>query len=151
MIDRRGETQTVDISRTVESAVQSVTDTYPEASVTVDASVNTEVEVHPDFERAVRHAVQNGVEHGDGDTDPVTVAVRRGDDGVEVTVDDRGPGIPSGELEPLRNGTETQLSHGTGVGLWVIDRVVRYSGGTVNFETSDNGTTVRIILLTTDR
>ncbi|MFB6175599.1 MAG: GAF domain-containing protein [Halobaculum sp.] len=146
VIDRRDDRRTLDVSNCVEKAVASVRSEHQAAEITLDATTNTEATVHPDFERAVRHAVENAVEHGDGTQRPVTVGVSQADERIRVTVDDKGPGISENELAPIRNGEETELRHGSGVGLWIIDRIIEYSGGVVNYETSEAGTTVRIDL-----
>ena len=119
-------------------------------------------------ENAVEHgstspdsqARQDAVEHVDDPTVSVTATVdggvaseesapssERSSDGGElrVTVADDGPGIPDGELAPLDAGTETQLEHATGIGLWVVQWSVDSLGGTVSFDT-DDGTTVTVRL-----
>jgi signal transduction histidine kinase len=76
----------------------------------------------------------------------VTVRAATLETGVVIEIEDDGPGIPESELDPLAAGGETQLVHGSGAGLWIVDRVVRYSGGTVEFDSSESGTVVRLIL-----
>jgi len=145
IVDRRGEFVATRIDRLVRSAVEGVAGDYPDAEIGVGPLPGVELELHPHFEYAVRHAVENGVEHQSGES-WVTVRAATLETGVVIEVEDDGPGIPEAELDPLAAGEETQLVHGSGAGLWIVDRVVRYSGGTVEFDTSDSGTVVRLIL-----
>ena len=68
------------------------------------------------------------------------VAVDPSPETVSITVTDDGPGIPDHELDVL-TGSEpiTQLSHGSGLGLWLVVWVTESYGGTVSFEESDEG------------
>ncbi|WP_407647948.1 ATP-binding protein [Halarchaeum nitratireducens] len=59
---------------------------------------------------------------------------------------DDGPGIPAAEVEVLTNGTESDLEHGSGLGLWTVVWCLRRLGGDVTFERTDDGTTVRLWL-----
>jgi signal transduction histidine kinase len=64
---------------------------------------------------------------------------------VTVTVRDRGPGVPEHELAVIREGDESALEHGSGLGLWLVQWGVTALGGDLDFETSD-GTTASVTL-----
>jgi PAS domain S-box-containing protein len=78
--------------------------------------------------------------------DPVT-GVR----GIAIAVADSGSGIPEATLrkiwEPFFT---TKQDTGTGLGLWLVDEMVKKNGGTIRFRTSTKlprqGTTFRIFL-----
>lgn len=147
VVDNHGASQTVQIDNLVESVADGISETYPEATITTGEFPKTELAVHPQFEYAVRHAIENAVEHHEDDTDPrVEVRVASLERGVVIEVEDEGPGLPESEIEPLLAGEETRLVHGSGAGLWILDRVVQYSGGAVEFDTGEDGTTVRMIV-----
>ncbi len=145
IVDRREEQTTVPVAATVESAVEDALGSNADADVTVEGDLDATVRAHPDLDRALAHAIENGIVHG-SDSPVVTVQARETTDNVEIRVVDDGPGIPRHELEPLRAGQETSLSHSSGVGLWIIDRVLDYSGGTVQFDADDDGTAVTMRL-----
>ncbi len=145
IVDRREEQTSVSVGATVESAVADALDSAPDADVSVEGDLDARVRAHPDLDRALAHAIENGIVHGD-DPPAVTVEARETDDDVVIRVVDDGPGIPHHELEPLRAGQETSLSHSSGVGLWIIDRVLDYSGGTVQFDADQDGTAVTMRL-----
>ena len=145
VVDRRGEFVSAQTDALVRSAVEKVADDYPDAEIGVGPLPAVELEVHPHFEYAIRHAVENGVEHQSGEPQVVVRAATL-NTGVVIEIEDDGPGVPESELDPLAAGEETQLVHGSGAGLWIVDRVVEYSGGTVEFDSSESGTVVRLIL-----
>jgi sensor histidine kinase regulating citrate/malate metabolism len=114
-----------------------------------DVRVTTESPEQPVLttsEDAVSIAVENTVENAlDHAASAVTVAIEDADGGYRVVVDDDGPGIPKEELVPIETGTETNLRHGRGLGLWQLRWSVDKLNGELSFDTTD-GTTVRITI-----
>lgn len=81
--------------------------------------------------RAVRNLIDNAVAHGGG----ATVAVEERPDGIEIRIEDDGPGIPAGRLaealEPFRR-LETSRNRdtgGAGLGLAIAQAVAQAHGG----------------------
>jgi len=66
------------------------------------------------------------------------------EDPVTVTVTDDGPGLPQSEREILQGREESQLSHGQGLGLWMVHWAVTEVGGTVSVD--DDGSAVTLTL-----
>ena len=93
----------------------------------------------------VTNLVENALQHAEDPT--VTVTATVDDDAVVLTVSDDGPGIPDHELGVLDRGRETDLSHGSGIGLWLIQWAVTSLRGTVAFDTTA-GTTATVRLPT---
>ncbi|MEZ3143510.1 PAS domain S-box protein [Halobaculum sp. MBLA0143] len=115
----------------------------PREGVTVETAVPAEVSVVTDraaFRAAVAAALDNAVEYA---ANEVSVTGHRDDDAIVVEIADDGPGIPDAELESLHRGTETELKHGRGLGLWQLRWGVDELNGVLSFDT-DDGTTVRI-------
>jgi two-component system, OmpR family, sensor histidine kinase MtrB len=86
------------------------------------------------LERIVANLVTNAETHGGGCL-AVTVTVDGAD--LRVTVDDAGPGIPADRRDRIferfaRNGSSAD--GGVGLGLAIVDRHVRWLGGTVRVE-----------------
>ena len=54
-----------------------------------------------------------------------------------VRVADDGPGIPEQELDILRKGHETQLQHGSSLGLWLAYWLVSAMGGDLRFDDNE--------------
>lgn len=63
-----------------------------------------------------------------------------------VTVSDNGPGIPSDLRPHLFEPFVSSKSHGTGLGLALVAKVVQDHGGVIEFDTSPEGTEFRMFL-----
>jgi len=118
------------------------------AEIVVDREASGNILAHPKLSTAIYHLVENGLEHGiqeDSTAKQVRLTTYEEDEKTVIEVEDDGPGIPEDELAVLDRHDESALEHGSGVGLWLIDRIVEYSEATIEFETKD-GTTARIRL-----
>ncbi|MFC7020290.1 MULTISPECIES: PAS domain S-box protein [Haloarcula] len=103
------------------------------------------------FRRILDELVENAKTHA-GESPTVEVDVDVSPETVSVTVADDGPGLPEHELAVV-TGREpiTQLSHGSGLGLWLVVWVTESYGGTVDFEESAaGGAAVTLTLPRTD-
>ncbi|MFB6296504.1 MAG: sensor histidine kinase [Halobacteriales archaeon] len=56
---------------------------------------------------------------------------------VTIEVADNGPGIPEQDRNVLKEGRETALEHGSGLGLWLVYWVIDKSGGVLGFDEND--------------
>jgi two-component system, LuxR family, sensor kinase FixL len=66
--------------------------------------------------------------------------------GVEVSVSDRGGGIPPGDLERIFEPFVTTKEHGTGLGLSICRTIITTHGGRLWAENSGEGATFRFTL-----
>jgi PAS domain S-box-containing protein len=140
---------TIDIVPVVENCCEAVSDDYPDASLAVDTPDTQAVIADETIETVVENLVENALKHaGDSPTVRVSVtAAENSDNLVRLRVADDGPGIPREQIEAIRTREETQMVHGTGLGLWVVYWLVDSYGGELAFEgTGDNGTTVVVLL-----
>ncbi len=97
-----------------------------EGRVVADASMLRQV---------VWNLVRNGVQASSAG-DPVDVRVEREADHFELVVRDDGPGIASEALPRLFDAFYTTRSHGTGVGLAVVKRIVDDHGWKLRVESA---------------
>ncbi len=102
------------------------------------------------MDQALTNLLENAARYSLPGTE-IGVAVSRWQDGLEVRVSDRGPGIPKGEREQVfREFYRRDVGErrgGTGLGLAIAQAVVAAHGGTVWIEdTPGGGTTVGIRL-----
>ena len=95
------------------------------------------------LESVVANLIENGLEHGGGS---VTVSASTSVSTARIEVGDSGDGIPEHELSVIEEGRETDLEHGSGIGLWLIEWGVTALGGGVSYETSSEGTTAIVEL-----
>ena len=86
--------------------------------------------------RLAQNLIANAARHG-GSGGIVEVALTRVGDAAQLTVSDRGPGMTPEELEnaftAFYRGPEARLSRsrGTGLGLSLVDEIVRAHGGSI--------------------
>ncbi|WP_135304459.1 PAS domain S-box protein [Haloarcula amylovorans] len=134
----------------VVDAVTSLVDTYERNhGVTVEMDVpETDARTADGrFTRVVEELLNNSVEHAGSDP-ALSIDIATTEQRVTVTVADDGPGIPAHELDVL-TGEEpiTQLSHSSGLGLWLVVWMTESYGGTVTFDgTDETGTVVTLTL-----
>lgn len=50
-----------------------------------------------------------------------------------------GATLPQSEVKALVRDEETQLSHGSSLGLWLVNWIGELSGGSLSFRTSEDG------------
>jgi signal transduction histidine kinase len=142
----------VDIGDVTASVVADVRERYPE--VTVEATVRADQTVHTDrtvLTYVLSNLIENAAEHNDADAPEVSVTVadaeRDGAELVEITVGDNGPGIADRERQVIEAGEETELRHGSGLGLWTAKWGSRILGGRLRFDPNHpRGTVVSITL-----
>lgn len=83
------------------------------------------------LKRALTNLIDNAVKYGGS----ATVAIRETSKGIEISIDDTGPGIPEEELshvfEPLYRleNSRSRETGGMGLGLAIVQSIVRAHGG----------------------
>jgi len=146
--DGREEHTLIELDEMLAEEAGRATDCYPGATVDLEieeglATRGTQLHV------AVRELLGNAIEHNDGEPAVTVRTVReQSPDGtVYVDVIDNGPGIPDNERETLSRGRETDLLHGSSLGLWLVHWLVTHAGGTLTIEKTDQqGSVIRVAL-----
>jgi signal transduction histidine kinase len=126
-----GETPTgrVAVGPLLEAVVADRRERHPDATVASSAPDGLAVVAPEALREAVAELVDNAVEHA-GPEPVVRVTARPLGDRVEITVADDGPGIPDDQWALVAGEREiTQLSHGSGLGLWLVRWVVEAAAG----------------------
>jgi signal transduction histidine kinase len=98
----------------------------------------------------ISNLVGNAIQHSPA-TSAVTVIARDEQEYAVVEVRNAGAPIPAGQLEhifePFHRGEEAKPSTGLGLGLYIVERIVRAHGGTITVtSTRDEGTTFAVRL-----
>ncbi len=150
-------TEPVELNALLEQLTETLTETHG-GTVAIEQAEELTIRTNRQLLGSVlSNVIENGLEHG-GEQPQVTVrtAVDRvvdmesrtpvGRNVVRIEVHDTGPGIPSHELSVLKQGEETDLEHGSGIGLWLVEWGTTALGGTAEFEATDSGTVVTIEL-----
>ncbi|MFB6141920.1 MAG: sensor histidine kinase [Halorientalis sp.] len=120
--------------------------TFPGVVLDVDCPATVRVRADEDLPLAVRSLVENAVVHNDAAAPAVWLRVVADEDTARLIVEDDGPGISLEECRAVRDRSVDPLEHGSGLGLWLVDWVVRNSGGDVDIAPTDSGTRVTVEL-----
>jgi len=141
----------VSVGRVAAAVRAEYAERFPEARI--DVSVRDDVAVRGDdrLEEAIGHLVENAVVHSRGDAARVAITADRHPEAgiVAVHVADDGPGVPDGVRGVITGEMEvTQLTHNTGIGLWLVAWIAEAYGGEIAFGPGidGEGTTVTLRL-----
>jgi PAS domain S-box-containing protein len=89
------------------------------------------------FTQVLTNLIENGIRHG---SDPVRVTARKEGDHVVVSVDDSGDGIPPAiRTRAFTKFWTTGQRGGSGLGLYLVNGLVRAHGGTVSIDDAPEG------------
>lgn len=125
----------------VKEIVETVSTRYPAAEITIDERATVWVDIDEAFTYALTETLENAIHHNEEsapDTE-VTIGPSPNTGRVEIRVSDANSPIPEDEINALRTPSETtNVSHGTGVGLFVIKWCIESLGGEIKFERSES-------------
>ncbi|MFC3477688.1 sensor histidine kinase [Halobacterium litoreum] len=123
-----------------------VREDHPDAEIDTEIGVEGSVRTDPDvLALALSNLVENAIAHADDPEPAVSIRVSTVDDATVFEVRDGNERIPDIETATLHEGDETQLQHGQGMGLWVVNWCVTALDGDVTFD-YDDGNVVRVAL-----
>lgn len=133
-IDRQGSAVTVELSELTESVVDEARGDYPGVTFVVEGECTHASVVDKELlQMALEQLVENAAAYNDADEPIVRLGVATVDGRVTVRVADNGPGIPEDERSVVTGQEETPLTHGSGLGLWLVSWVAEASGGKLEF------------------
>jgi len=126
-------------------------ETHPEATVSTDIAQPLAVRADSRLRVALAELLTTTLDYNDTAEPAFTITAApaandRGEEWVEITVTDNGLGIPEHEWQAIEEGEETQLQHGSGLGLWLVHWTVSLLGGEVRIESADTGTQMVLTL-----
>jgi PAS domain S-box-containing protein len=108
----------------------------------------------PKVERIIENLLANALKHTPRGT-KICVRVESCEDGVLITVDDRGPGVPEDHrqaiFEIFNRGGAVSDTAGTGIGLSLVSQFAALHGGRVWVEENPGGGSSFRVLLPTER
>ncbi|WP_254863852.1 PAS domain S-box protein [Halovivax gelatinilyticus] len=137
-IDETGDShRAVEIEPLVEDTARWARTQFPAAEIDVSISARGEIDAGEPLDIALRNVVENAIVHNDADTPSVDIWVTDSpqDGWIDLSVADDGPGIPTDERSIiLGTATPTQLTHGSGLGLWLSSWIVQVFNGEVEIQ-----------------
>ncbi|EMA32649.1 ATP-binding protein [Haloarcula japonica] len=140
--DRRAQ-EPIDLVPCVREQAKTIRQSYPEVTVELDLPAESRVYADWMLDTVLQNVIENAVIHCE-ETPTLFITVEEQDRTVFVHVSDNCPSIPQHEQDVLDSGTETQLSHSKGIGLWLTTWIVESYGGAVHLTATDDGNTVTL-------
>ncbi|MGV0850356.1 sensor histidine kinase [Mycolicibacterium phlei] len=139
----------VDITELLDRAAHDAMRNYPGLKVSLASSTTVlMVGLPAGLRLVIDNAITNAVKHG-GATE-IRLGVQSSGDGVEITVDDNGSGVPEAEraaiFERFSRGS-TAARSGSGLGLALVAQQAELHGGTAAMESSPLGGARLVLLL----
>ncbi len=147
--NRPADLETHDVVPILEAAISRVETQYPTAAITITAPESAIALTLPRIETAFFELLENAAKHS-GDAPSIAVTVDIEMERLSITIADDGPGLPESEREVLATGVEDPLVHGSGLGLWLAYWIVTTLDGEIEVLDTDQGTTTRLNLPTSD-
>lgn len=141
---------TASLAKVVESTVEATRAASPACTVDYDLPASDMPVDESVIPAVLAELLDNACRHSDADEPivEVTASVNPTDAyPLTIRVADNGPGIPEHELDPIREGRETALEHGSGLGLWLVEWGVSTVDGAITFEPNEPRGTVATISL----
>jgi signal transduction histidine kinase len=128
----------------VQSAVDDLRMSHSDAKILVESVGDVPGVVNGDFPRlrlVLRNLLENAYRYG---TPPLRVRItNKNGAGVEIHVEDSGPGVPAQEREAVferyHRGSTSLGRDGTGIGLYISKGIVELHGGSIHIERSPLG------------
>ncbi len=153
---RKYDFREADVASVVRGVIEEVTDRADSNVRTINArGIDTPISVLADREAltmAVRNLLDNALKYSPASA-PVSITVVDSGDTVTIAVHDSGPGLTTAEQRQVfrkfvRGSAAGVLSvKGTGLGLAMVDRVVRAHGGRIHVDSAPGaGSTFSILL-----
>jgi len=145
-LDAQEQTVATDLSALINEVVQR----YEPHHVRIDLADLAPQNVRPTLlKRALSNLLDNAVKYGDGE---IAVNLRQAGDHIELSVSDRGAGIPHEHLESakrpfVRLESARSDASGSGLGLAIVERAARAHHGELILATREGGGLVATLRL----
>ncbi|WP_121823604.1 histidine kinase N-terminal 7TM domain-containing protein [Halostella salina] len=131
---RVGDVEAVEFEAVVREAWRTVES--PSGSLTVESTATIEAD-RDRLRQLLENLLSNAVEHGAGETEPVSITAGVLSNGFYVA--DDGPGIPESDADAAFERGFTTGSDTTGLGLAIVRRIVDGHGWVVEMTESEDG------------
>ena len=139
ILDGDGEVELhpISLESVIRTEIEKARSEHSEAAITVTGELPQGIQVTATdlLSSVFRNLLNNAVTHNDKDEPEITVEVDLHPDTVDVHVCDNGPGIPDSQKSQIfGRGEMGQQSHGSGIGLYLVDTLVDMYDGTVRVQ-----------------
>jgi len=138
--------QSIDLMALLRERIEQAADEHPELSITLDGPESVTVQGGETLAFAIEELLSNVATHS-RPTPLAAVTVSTTADSVTLRIADNGPGMHPDEAAIITGAKEiTPLQHSSGLGLWLVNWIVRRHDGQLSIPDTNSGTTVVITL-----
>ena len=138
----------VDVGQIVWELAEEIAEDWPDAAIDISGPAQLVVSASDSIDVAIEELLINAVVHNNSDEPRVTVDLVVDEPRCILRVRDNGPGIPEFDRNVLESGGAIEtLSHGSGLGLWLVYWTITRSGGEICVDDRESdGTEITIRL-----
>jgi signal transduction histidine kinase len=149
LVGKQPEATDLDAEDLLGQVVERTRAQFPEAEISLDGSAPRPLEAIPELKRAIAELLENAIQHNDRERPSLSVRVDQTETSTDIEIRDDGPAIPEADVAVLEDSAIEPLYHGSGMGLWLVQWIVKLSDGRVEFvERESRGNTVKLHLPT---
>ncbi len=142
------ESKPINLGQLVRRIAAQIASEHPEVDISVNGPPQLDVAGTPSLDSALEELFTNAAIHNDSDEPQLQITLSVDDEQALIRICDNGPGISEFDRNVLESGGAIEvLSHGSGLGLWLVYWTIKRSGGeiTVN-DRESRGLEIRIHL-----
>ncbi|ELZ75486.1 light and oxygen sensing histidine kinase [Haloferax larsenii JCM 13917] len=150
---RERDPQRLDPKELVARIVEQHEASNPQATITADVQSERDICAGSELSRALSELVANAISHHPTDSARVSISVADAGDQIRIEVVDDGEGVSPSETSFVQMGRETDLEHGSSMGLWLVNWIVTRYGGSFQIGPADEdnqGTRATILVPSID-
>ncbi|WP_181685243.1 ATP-binding protein [Halorhabdus salina] len=141
----------VEVEPLLRHVIETRRETFEHATISVDGDLpDAFVNANEMLSAVFRNLINNAIQHNDSDEPTVSLKAEERDGSVRIQIADNGPGIPSERREDLFDSDVKGLdSEGTGMGLYLVDKLTEMYDGSVRIEANEPRGSVFIVAFPT--
>jgi PAS domain S-box-containing protein len=149
MLSTDEDIESVELNEYLNPVVETIQSKYSKANVTTEIQIpDVRVRGNDLLKAVFQNLIQNAIVHNDKEVPAVRITTECDSETVRVRVADNGPGIPESRRDTIfGKGKKGLDSAGTGLGLYLVGRIVAQCGGDVRMEDNDPEGSVFIVEL----
>ena len=128
----------VDLGAIVDTEIDKARSNHDDVIVSVDGAIGVTVRANELLSSVVGNLLNNAVRHNDKDTVEIEISSQQTETTVSLRIADNGPGVPDDQKEAVfEKGNKGAESPGSGIGLYLVDRLVSQYNGEIWVEDND--------------
>jgi PAS domain S-box-containing protein len=136
--DTNPELAPVELGGIVETEVDKVRSNHDDVAVTVDNSIEVVVRANELLSSVVGNLLNNAIRHNNRATPEIEISTHKTDLMINLRIADNGPGVPDDQKEAIfEKGNKGADSPGTGIGLYLVYKLVNQYKGDIWVEDND--------------